>query len=209
MEGNNPEPEQEQGNNPEQGQGNNTQEVVSLTPEMLEAMLNDGMKYVAIIEPMLGLEEGTFMGALQGNPESEEAIRGKMDQFSSFVASLESPLTSATDKITGVIGAVFSYTLGALPVGTLESFPDEVDQSTGIIRILGEIGNFLQNVDALAAKMTGQTVQERAQHLVKIYVAGLDAMVEAGVASAVSMLANDEPDMGNGMPPMQPHNGDF
>jgi hypothetical protein len=172
----------------------NAEEVTEpLTPEMLQGTLEQMMAYVGVIEPMLGLPQGTVMGALHGNPEAEASLRGKLEQLSSFVGSLQAPLTSATDKITGLAGAVFSFALGTLPAGSLDNFPNAVDESTGMLRILGEIGNFLQNVDALAAKMIGQSVDERAQHLVRIYVDGLDSMLTAGIESAVSMLANDMP----------------
>lgn len=182
----------EENNNTEEQ--NKTEETTEpLTPEMLQGTLEQMMGYIGVIEPMLGLNPGTVMGALNGVPEAEEALRGKLDQLSNFVGSLQAPLTSATDKITGLAGAVFSFVLGTLPTGSLDNFPNAVDESTGMLRILGEIGNFLQNVDALAAKMIGQSVEERAQHLVRIYVSGLDSMLTAGIESAVSMLANDMP----------------
>ena len=172
------------------------------TPEVEEEdMMQTIMSYLATAESVLwpeGEVTSKFMKLLSSDMAIHSAaltdVKDKLDAINGLLDEGEGTLRekSETAVETGVdfVGGILSAALGK--IGDNDNFPQEIDESTGLIRIVGEVGKFLQNFDTFAAKMTGQTVEDRNNKMVRHFVANLDSLMENVLALADIRFADEE-----------------
>ena len=159
------------------------QQLFGINPEDLtlggRAVLGALMAYAPFLG-IIGLDGATLNNLFSELDTVRNAALTKVGNSISNIDALVEKVTpglkDTSESVADLLGGVLSGLLGRLDTSNpTADFPDVIDGSTGLVRILGEIGKFLSNFDMFAEKMTGET---RDGKMVKAFVANLDGLME-------------------------------
>ena len=152
---------------------------------------------VAMAENMLGLPAGTVMGMLSSDEETRtnsiNAVVGVLTNVNTVINSLRPGIENSSATVIDLVGGLLSTVLGRLGE-TIDAdnnpipFPDIIDGSTGLTRILGEIGKFLKNFDLFAESITGEV---RDNEMAKLFVRNLDNLM-GGALSFLNIMGEPQ-----------------
>lgn len=105
-----------------------------------------------------------------------EKVGNSVSNLDTLIETLTPGLQGTSESVADMLGGVVSGLLGRMDASDpTAAFPDIIDGSTGLVRILGEVGKFLSNFDIFAEAMTGET---RNGKMTKAFVANLDGLME-------------------------------
>jgi len=176
-------------------------EVVTYAPEDEGMSLESVMAMLPMIESYLWPEqEGNpvIMAAFAGEPQAVSMVQDKLGVFAMLVDNGPDGLREKTESLAqkGVdfLGGVMSSILGNIGAtadgeGEID-FPTEIDRSTGLIRIVGEIGLFLRSFDNFADSMAPNL--ERENNMVELFVVNLDKLMRNAIALADISFTDEE-----------------
>lgn len=151
-----------------------------------EDMTMGGRTVIGIVTPFLPFLGIIGLDAITLNNlfSEEDTVRNdaltkvgnSISNIDTLVEKVTPGLKDTSESVADLLGGILSGLLGRMDAGDPSApFPDIIDGSTGLVRILGEIGKFLSNFDMFAEKMTGVT---RDGKMVKAFVANLDLLME-------------------------------
>ena len=150
-----------------------------------------------MVETVLGLQPGTLMGMLSADDDvrnqSIAAVTGVLTNLNTVVNNLRPGIETSSATVMDLLGGLLSTVLGRLGQtvdadGNAIPFPDLIDGSTGLTRILGEIGKFLKNFDLFAESITGEA---RENEMAKLFIRNMDNLM-GGALSWLNLLGDPE-----------------
>lgn len=174
--------------------------VIFLEAESSGLSLESIMALLPTIEGFLWPEmqgEPVIMKAIAGDAAAVAMVQDKLGVFGVLASSgpegLRDNAESLTQKTVDFVGGIISSALGNIGVsddGEAMDFPTEIDRSTGVIRILGEVGLFLQSFDTFAKKMA-PNYDRPDNYMVELFLRNLDALM-ASVVDLMGLTSNPD-----------------
>lgn len=159
------------------------QEMFGIDPDDLTMGGRTVLGIVQAYVPFLGII-GLDATTLNNLFSEDESVRGpalakvsaSITNLDTLIGSITPGLQNTSETVADMFGGILSGLLGRMDTSDpTAAFPDIIDGSTGLVRVLGEVGKFLSNFDLFAESMTGEA---RDGKMVKAFVANLDGLME-------------------------------